>query len=347
MIETMKGNILKNNAEALVNTVNLEGYMGKGIALQFKKAFPDNFKEYSSACRKGEIAIGKVLVHETHDMFNPKFIINFPTKNKWRKKSDMRYIEEGLIDLVRQVKRLGIGSIAIPPLGCGLGGLNWPEVKRRIVDAFNEVPGVQVILYEPGKAPDAKELPNRTVKPDLTPARAMFIFLIKQYMELSYELTRLEVQKMAYFLQEAGEPLRLKYSKSFYGPYAANLKNVLELLDGHFIRISGLYNKPTDRIALIEPQASEAETYLSNIDPESRHRLDRVSKLILGYETPYSMELLSSVHWLAVNDSEPARTEDEAIKKLHAWNKRKKNIFRPDHIRIAWRHLVEEGWIKP
>ncbi|MBZ0258634.1 macro domain-containing protein, partial [bacterium] len=128
MIEFATGNLLKADAEALVNTVNCVGFMGKGIALQFKQAFPENFKSYERACKKGEVKIGEIFVHDQHSMINPKYIFNFPTKNHWKGKSKIEDIKSGLDSLVKNIKRFGIKSIAIPPLGCGLGGLEWNEV---------------------------------------------------------------------------------------------------------------------------------------------------------------------------------------------------------------------------
>lgn len=125
MIILKQGNLLEDEAEALVNTVNCVGVMGKGIALQFKLAFPEVFSEYEKACRREEVQPGKMHVVSTKLLFNPKYVINFPTKRHWKNKSRMEDIEAGLVDLIKVVKELEIKSIAIPPLGCGNGGLNW------------------------------------------------------------------------------------------------------------------------------------------------------------------------------------------------------------------------------
>lgn len=146
-IEHGKGDLLAADVEALVNPVNTKGVMGKGLALQFKKAFPDNFAAYQEACRKGEVVIGRM--HIVQRPSPPRFIINFPTKDHWRNPSKIEYVQEGLIDLVAQVRKLEIQSIAIPALGCGNGGLEWADVKPLIVQAFHGLPGVRVILFEP------------------------------------------------------------------------------------------------------------------------------------------------------------------------------------------------------
>jgi len=344
MIEITRGNLLEAETEAIVNTVNCVGYMGKGIALQFKQAFPDNFTAYQKACKAGRVRPGQMFVHETGLMFNPKYIINFPTKRHWRGKSKLEDIRSGLAALVEDVRRLGIRSIAVPPLGCGLGGLDWQTVRRKIEEVFAQVPEVRVLLYAPVGTPDANKMPVRTARPKMTTARALFIKLMEQYLFMAYRLTLLEIQKLAYFLQEAGEPLRLKYEKGHFGPYAANLNKVLEIMEGHLIRGYGNSQKPDAEIELLPGAVEVADEFLPGKD-SSRNRLDRVSDLIEGFETPYGMELLSSVHWLVVHDQPPVNREDAAIDRIHEWSPRKFRMFKPNHIRVAWQRLKEHGWL--
>ena len=135
-IERTTGNLLEAQAEALVNAVNCVGVMGKGIALQFKQAFPDNYAFYQAACVRGEVRPGQMLVYDSGQVSTPRYIINFPTKRHWRDQSRIEDIEAGLESLVREVRSRGIQSIAIPPLGAGNGGLNWADVRRRIEHAF-------------------------------------------------------------------------------------------------------------------------------------------------------------------------------------------------------------------
>ena len=206
MIEETKGNLLEADAEALVNTVNTVGHMGKGIALQFKQAYPENFLAYARALKRGEVQAGRMFVVPTGLVTNPRYIINFPTKRHWRGRSRIEDIDTGLEALVGEIRRLGIRSIAVPPLGCGNGGLDWRDVQPRIQRALADLHGVRVLLFAPRGAPAI-----RTRRPDMTPARALLVKLMEQYLGLAYRLTLLEVQKLAYFLQEAGEPLRLRY----------------------------------------------------------------------------------------------------------------------------------------
>jgi O-acetyl-ADP-ribose deacetylase (regulator of RNase III) len=344
MIEEGRGNLLQADAEALVNTVNTVGHMGKGIALQFKQAYPENFKAYAQAVRRGEVEPGRMLVFPTGFVTNPRFIINFPTKRHWRGRSRMEDIDSGLAALVREVLQLGLQSIAVPPLGCGNGGLDWDAVRPRIEKALGGLEGVRVLLFAPRGAPAPEEMPIRTRRPAMTPARALLVKLLEQYGSLSYRLTLLEVQKLAYFLQEAGEPLSLRYEAGHYGPYADNLNKVLERVEGHFIRGYGDSQKPDAEVWLLPGAAAEAEALLVS-HPEARARLRRVSQLIEGFETPYGMELLASVHWLARRQPDVLGAA-QAVGALHAWNDRKRRMFSPPHIQVAWDQLVAEGWIE-
>lgn len=344
MIEMTKGNIIEADAEALVNTVNCVGYMGKGIALQFKKAFPQNFQAYEKAARQREVRPGRMFVFDTCSFVNPKYIINFPTKRHWRGKSKLKDIEAGLQALIQEIQDRHIETVAIPPLGCGLGGLDWNVVRPMIEKAFSQTPNVRVLLFAPVGAPEPKKMPVRTRQPKLTIARALFIKLMGQYTELDYRLTLLEIQKLAYFLQEAGQPLRLKYEEGIFGPYAHNLNKVLEVLEGHFTRGYGDSQSPDVEVELLPGAASAANIFLED-HPNSRNRLERVAQLIEGFETPYGMELLSSVHWVAVHSVPPATTAEEAVKAVHSWSERKQRMFRPKHIDISWQRLKDSNWI--
>lgn len=343
MIEPTQGNLLEADAEALVNTVNCVGVMGKGIALQFKQAFPENFTEYAKVCKEKQMKPGRMLVFETGSMLNPKYIINFPTKRHWKGKSKMEDIDSGLVDLIAQVNRLNIQSIAIPPLGAGLGGLNWSEVKQRIEAAFAELPDVRVLLFEPKGAPPVEQMPVRTKRPNMTPGRALLIRLLDLYGRQGYRHSLLEVQKLAYFLQEAGEPMRLKFQAHHFGPYADNLNHALQHIEGHFIRGYG------DRSAKAEirlmPNATEQAREFLEKKPEAEEHLERVKQLIEGFETPYGMELLSTVHWVVTHEA-GIQGDLEAIReRVEAWNQRKKDLMKPQHIQKAYSRLAQQGWV--
>lgn len=244
MLREAEGNLLDAPVDALVNTVNTVGVMGKGIALQFKQAYPENFRAYEAACRRGEVEIGRMFVVETEQLGNPRLIINFPTKKHWRNRSRLDDIRSALGDLRRVISDYQIRSIAVPPLGCGNGGLDWLDVRPLIVDALGDIPDVDVVVYPPKGAPPPESMKVRTPRPSITPGRAALLTLVANYVRLSRleepaapeGASLLEIQKLMYFLQEAGQRLRLNYVKAQYGPYAENLNPVLQTLEGHYLR---------------------------------------------------------------------------------------------------------------
>lgn len=336
MILYKKGNLLDDSAEALVNTVNTVGVMGKGIALQFKQGFPEVFREYEKAYRKKELMIGKMHVVPVQEMVGPQYVINFPTKRHWKEKSKPHYIEDGLKDLIKVVQDLGLTSIAIPPLGCGNGGMTWTKVKKLIEDAFQGI-NVEVRIYVPAGSPSPDKMKVRTKEPTITKARALLLASLSNYKGPGYKLTLLEIQKIAYFLQEVGEPLKLNFEKNKYGPYAENLNHVLQRIEGHFIRGYGDRNQQSD-IQLINAAGEKAYDFLST-KKEHNQRLSKVIDIIDGFETPYGLELLATVHWIKRNEA-PTSNED-VISKVHGWNTRKKKLFPAKHIQKAADHLEE------
>lgn len=347
MIEEASGNLLTADVEALVNTVNTVGVMGRGVALQFRQAFPDNFTAYVSACRRGEVEPGRMFVFRRdrlRTLKNPRFIINFPTKRDWRGKSRMEDIEAGLRDLIKVIREENIRSIALPPLGCGSGRLPWKDVRDKIVAAFQSLPEVRTLVFPPGQAPAPEAMRIGTRRPSMTHSRAALLILMQRYALPGYRLTLLEIQKLAYFLQIAGEPLKLEFHKQKYGPYTETLHHVLQRLEGHFVRGYGDRSRQVS-IALASEAVEEAADLLSR-SGETQERFERVSRLIDGFETPYGMELLASVHWVATVDDAYARTDrHRAVRLVRSWNQHKLDTFRPEHIEIAWYRLREEQWI--
>lgn len=341
MIEFTSGNILRAKVEALVNTVNCVGIMGRGIALQFKNAYPENFRSYQAACARKEVQPGRMFVFETHELGGPKFIINFPTKRHWRGKSRMEDIESGLMALTTEIRDRGIRSIAIPPLGSGLGGLNWADVRPRIDAALSRFNDLQVVVFEP----NAASVPTKSRDvPAMTAGRAALVVLMNRYLGglMDPFVTLIELQKLMYFMQEAGAPLRLNYKKHIYGPYAENLRHVLTAIEGHLL--SGYHDggdAPDKRLELVPSAVPDAEAFLAD-DGETRSRFDRVGKLVEGFETPFGLELLATVHWVATR--EDATDADTAAAKVYAWNERKRR-FAPRQIGIAFTTLRANGWL--
>ena len=344
MIEYTGGNILHADAEALVNTVNCVGVMGRGIALQFKKAYPKNFKAYEAACQRQEVQPGRMFVYATGELANPRFIINFPTKRHWRGNSRMEDIESGLIDLVEVIRRDNIQSIAIPPLGSGLGGLEWDDVRPRIEKALAALPQVKVLLYEPKGAPTSDKMQHKREAPKMTAGRAALVELMSRYLKglLDPAVSLLEVHKLMYFLQESGEPLRLQFKAAHYGPYAENLRHVLNAIEGHLV--SGYADGgdiPEKTLELVPGAEDEASQFLAH-HKATRERFDKVADLVSGFESPYGLELLSTVHWVAKVGE--ARTVDEVTQRVYAWNDRKRQ-FTSRQIGLAMDVLTRKGWV--
>ncbi|MEZ4433760.1 MAG: DarT ssDNA thymidine ADP-ribosyltransferase family protein [bacterium] len=341
-MRTGTGNLLEAPTEVLVNTVNCVGVMGKGIALQFKKAWPAMFDAYARAAKAGEVVPGRMHVYETHGLVGPRLIINFPTKRHWRADSKMQDIEAGLVDLVATIRRHGIRSIAIPPLGAGLGGLPWPAVRERIVAALAPIDDLDVWLWEPGFAPVAADRLDATERPEMTGPRAMILALMGRFPVLDHDVTHLDAQKLAYFLQFAGAPLGLRFKPQMYGPYADGLYHLLQRLESH--HITGLIDRrPFAPLHVAQASLAEAEAWLA-ASAADRAPFERVARLIEGFETLYSMELLATVHWVVCHEAGAADDIDHCINAVHRWSDRKAKLMQPRHIALAWERLRAQGW---
>ena len=345
MIEYRHGNIFDEDVEALVNSVNCVGVMGRGIALQFKKNYPANFKAYEAACKREEVQPGRMFVFETGSIGNPRYIINFPTKNHWRERSRLEYIETGLDALRQEIEEREIRSIAIPPLGTDLGKLDWEDVRPRIEAALTEFPNLSATIFSPGSAATVKPA-SSPVPPKMTVARAVLVSLARRYLKgfLDPFVTLLELHKLMYFMQESGEPLKLQFAKEAYGPYAKNLRHLLLSIDSHMITGYGQGGEqPYKQIELVDSAVDEAEHFLST-HPATLERLERVAKLIEGFETAYGIELLATVHWVANENS--SEDLDDVIANTHGWSDRKRQFSR-QHIELALDVLRENGFIAP
>jgi O-acetyl-ADP-ribose deacetylase (regulator of RNase III) len=335
MINYKTGNILGDKSEALVNTVNTVGVMGKGIALAFKNSFPQNFKAYSKAVEEGTFKIGTVQVVPSEQIL-PKYIINFPTKIHWRQPSKLSYIEEGLKALIDAIEKYQIKSIAIPPVGCGNGNLNWKDVKPLIEKYLSEISKkISVTVFEPGYN-DQIVLQKKDIK--LTPARAMLLHLLNQYQVLGYSINLLVAQKISYFLQKAGEPLNLQFEKGPYGPYAHRLQHLLNHLNGTYIHFKPQDTKPGTTIKFIKEKLDSIEQYVSSsLHEQQKKRIERVIGLIEGFETPFGMELLATVDF--VKSKNPTHTLSDIQTEIHNWTNRKRDLMKPHHITVAYNRL--------
>lgn len=347
-IEIHHGDLLKTDAQALVNTVNCVGVMGKGIALQFARTFPENNRAYEEACRAGELLPGRLLIVERHNGSGagPRTIINFATKAHWRSKSQIEWIESGLSCLIEEIKARGIASIALPPLGCGNGGLDWTFVQPLIVSALSGLPDVRVLLFPPEGAP-ASEAMKPAAPRRMTLANALYIYLLDRYSAIDQSFSQIELQKLAYFLQIAGEDLKLNFRQDRYGPYAPELRHVIKAWEGHWALGYGDGTRGAHEELMLFPAAArEAEAYLQDhATSETRERAANVLQLIAGFESALILELLATTHWIASHDPLAAHDVERATRGVANWNHRKKTLFRPEYVHLAWNHLREQGWL--
>lgn len=326
MIKFKIGNLLESDAQALVNTVNTDGVMGKGIALQFKNTYPNNYKNYVKACKEGSISIGNLLVYEEETLLNgKKIIINFPTKTTWRKPSEYSYIDLGLKNLVELIKKYKIKSIAIPPLGAGNGGLDWNIVKDLLQKYLKDL-DCDIYIYEPNNA--IKEvLKKERVK--LTPARAMLLAVLYELVKNGEFVSEFSAEKIAYFLQRFGakDVFNLDYQKNFYGPYSGKVKHVLYYLNGSYLTgYSSKDKKPFENLELIFEAENDINDYLNQSENFKYLKIvEKTKKFLDGFYSNFSLELLSTVDFIKesenINDSKLIKNE------IENWSNRKRTLF--------------------
>ena len=347
MIKFTQGNLLEADVEAVVNTVNTVGIMGKGIALMFKERFPDNFKAYKKACENKEMHIGKIFVSENREFFGPKWIVNFPTKTHWRVNTRLEWIEEGLQDLVRVIWDKKISSIAIPPLGCGNGGLNWSDVRPLLITALEQVEGVHAVVYEP--TAQYQNVTKRNGVEELTPARALVAEMVRRYCMLGIDCSILEVQKLAWFIErgvkrsKVKDPLKFEFVADRFGPFSHNLQKLLDALDGSYLHCDKRLAdaEPFDLIWFNCDKRDKVNVYLNSGEGKAYAGvLEWATSTIDGFESPFGMELLATVDWLLEEDGvEP--TVERIMDGLKHWtsdktaSQRKLRIFNERSISIA------------
>lgn len=339
MINFLTGDLLRANAEALVNTVNTVGVMGKGIALQFKEAFPYNNKVYVQACKNKELEPGKLLaVWDTNLLYGKKLIINFPTKIHWRQPSQYEYIAQGLQALKELILKENIRSIAIPPLGAGNGGLDWEKVKPMITQALQDMP-VDVQIYEPNAA--IKEIlqqqeSKKTV--ELTTARASLLYILFAFESFGEYSSLFSANKLAYFLQRMGQNLKLDFKPHHYGPYALGVEKVLYYLNGTYLK--GLEQgqaKPFEPLKLNYEKWDEVNEYVQAMPFPDKDRLHQMLVFLKNFTSELSLEILATVDVILAEN--PNYHLDEVVKAINGWSIRKKELFRVESIERAYNHL--------
>ncbi len=341
MITYKTGNLLDAAVEALVNTVNTVGVMGKGLALQFKNSFPENTKAYTEAVKEGRVKLGEVLVIPVNPIGTVRYIINFPTKGHWRYPSKLSWVQSGLKDLKQKIQEQGISSVALPPLGCGNGGLKWEEVKSLIE---TELAGVSadIIVYEPSA--EIQSILKNEDKPaasKLTPVRAMLLQLLYHYRALGEFTSEFAAEKLSYFLQRFGEKqLKLNFQKGVYGPYSGKVRHLLYAVNGYYLKgYEQKDKKPFEPLEMMVEKAAEVKGYIQqNLSTEEQKRLEDVAMFIQGFESPYGLELLATVDLLI----EENQSFDNTLISQRLWSDRKKDMFPQQHIDLAIKHLSNQ-----
>jgi O-acetyl-ADP-ribose deacetylase (regulator of RNase III)/uncharacterized protein YwgA len=341
-MEYLKGNLLDANTQALVNTVNTVGVMGKGIALQFKEAFPSNFRQYAEACKKKTLQVGQLLVVKEQTLQGEKIIINFPTKTEWYHKSKYEYIEEGLKALVTVIETHPIESIAIPPLGCGNGGLKWDSVKLLLEKYLAPLKQVQIQIFEPHEA--IKQLLKQQetrVEAKLTPARAILLYAMFYYETLGENVSLFVANKLVYFLQRLGEPSlnKLKFERSHYGPYSHQVVHLLHHVNGKYLKgLEQMSVKAFEPLEMQYDKLKEVSDFVKQeLKSEQRIILVNLIKLIDGFQSALSLEVLATVDFILKD--KPNISHQELVSIIHSWSERKQKLFRENYIRIAYDHL--------
>ncbi len=350
MIQFTQGNLLEAKAEALVNTVNTVGIMGKGIALMFKERFDDNFRQYAAACKAGNVQTGKMFITEPRELDGPRWIVNFPTKQHWRSPSRLEWVTDGLQDLRRFLVDKHVKSVAIPPLGAGNGGLDWPAVRKQIDKALGDL-DIQITVFEPTKT--YQDVGKHKGIEKLTAPRALIAELVRRYWVLGMECSLLEVQKLAWFLERAIErrqpgdnPLNLQFEANKFGPYAHRLTKLLDGLDGSYLRSDKRIADadPFDVIWFNEERKELVQAYLRSEAKAYTDALEEAASVIDGFESPFGMELLATVDWLI--SREGVQPTVQAVREgINRWPtagaaERKAKLFDDRAIGIALERLV-------
>lgn len=335
MIRFSTGNLFDAHVDAIVNTVNLVGVMGKGVALQFKERFKNNFQVYKQACDDRTIGIGNSLVVEEMWQGRSVWVINFPTKVHWRNPSEYMYIERGLENLIDIIHKYAIKSIAIPPLGVGNGGLDWYRVKDLIVSKLSSL-DCDIVVFEPGH-----EAISAEKKVTLTQARALLVYMLDRVQREGNEATAFSAVKSVYFLQKFGAEkiFNMKFEKYIYGPYCDQVRHVLHAIDGGYIRgFADMTKKPFEPFDVISEKMSEVK-YKVESDILLNDIVTRTCQFLDGFWDDFSLELMSSVDYLI--SVRPDASVDEVYDLLGAWNERKKKLFADkDKVKTAYNHIL-------
>lgn len=327
MLHLITGNILSSNADCLVNTVNCEGFMGKGLAYQFKNQFPETNKSYMEACKQNLLHPGKLHYH----IENGKFIVNFPTKDKWRENSKLEYIENGMKSLIELINSENIKSIAIPPLGSGNGGLQWEEVKNIILTNINPlIKNIDITIYEPSLSYKAiiKQVPKLNMS-------HLILMHIKNNLQ---KFSKFRLQKTAFFLNVFSHNNYFKFEPHIYGPYSHSL----EILSRDIKEFQEYHKFKTDKALEFAKQtllSQKVEKELKNFIPS----IQKATSFINTISSNEELELISTICFIVYEYH--SLDNNSIIEKIHAWSELKKEKFSDKQITDSLQKLAEQDII--
>jgi O-acetyl-ADP-ribose deacetylase (regulator of RNase III) len=352
------GDLFTSRAQTLVNTVNCVGVMGKGIALGFKQRFPDMYDDYEARCKRGEVRLGAPYLYRGG---KPPWILNFPTKDHWRGLSRIADIARGLEYVAAHYKEWGITSLAVPPLGCGNGQLDWTVVGPTLFRHLSRL-DIPVELYAPDKTPKEQLTlsflqgtgPHKSESRDREPLRveAWAVAIVAVLSRIAREpyrrpIGRVSFQKIAYFLSEAGIPTGLVYERGSYGPYSPQLKSVL----GRLIN-NGLVVETERKGKLFEvqpgPTYRDAREHFKEKLRAWVPMIEKVADLLLRFSTTADLEIGATALFvakkiLAETGSKP--TERAVFDAIMAWKAKRRPPVNPEHVAVTVRQLAVMGWI--
>ncbi len=357
MVTVKVGDMFQSQAQTWVNTVNCVGVMGKGVALEFKRRFPDMYKDYFQRCKAGQVKLGRPYLYKR---VVPPWILNFPTKDDWRSVARLDHIVEGLRYLEAHYRDWGIESLAVPPLGCGQGQLEWRVVGPTLYRHLKRL-DIPVELYAPFGTPHEELNPQFLDRAGLLPyqqdhAAAPYrvepgwVAIVEILHQLEREpyhrpVGRISFQKIAYFATESGIPTGLRFERGSYGPHAANLKQkITALVNNNLIREERLGRMFAVRVGPTFPDARKAyASQLRNWEPVA----GRIVDLFMRMDTQRA-EVAATVHYAAHElEAKLHKPPDEnaVVQAVMEWKVRRHPPLDPREVAITTRNLNVLGWI--
>lgn len=354
MIKVLQGDLFASQAQTLVNTVNCVGVMGKGVALQFKKRFPEMFADYERRCADGEVRLGEPYLWAP--LVAP-WVLNFPTKDHWRSRTRLADIEAGLARLTACYRDWGIESLAVPPLGCGEGQLDWQVVGPTLYRGLAQL-DIDVELYAPWEVGSAELDPaflGREVglgdvagPTRLEPAWVALVAVLARIEQNPYRwpIGRIAFQKLAYFATAAGLPTGLHYRRASYGPYAEDLKSVQSRLTNNGLIVERRAGRMYE--VCVGPTYGDAAAQHHDRLDEWGPIIERVADLLLRGDTKQT-EIRASVHMAAADLQHrpgPKLTERDVVDEVLKWKARRKPPLTERDVAEATRSMNILGWIR-